>query len=52
MIASGLQPPLGLVGVALVDLPGEVIGIPTLVAGNPQSGGAAAGIGFAVPSTS
>ena len=37
-------------GGALVDLDGRVIGIPTLAAGNPQSGGTAAGIGFAVPS--
>jgi S1-C subfamily serine protease len=27
-----------------------VIGIPTLAAGNPQAGGTAAGIGFAIPS--
>ena len=31
-------------GGALVNLQGQVIGIPTLAAGNPQSGGAAAGI--------
>ena len=37
-------------GGALVDLSGEVIGIPTLAASDPQMGGAAAGIGFAVPS--
>ena len=37
-------------GGALVDLQARVIGIPTLAAGNPQSGGAAAGIGFAIPS--
>jgi putative serine protease PepD len=37
-------------GGALVNLQGEVIGIPTLAAGNPQAGGAAAGIGFAIPS--
>ena len=37
-------------GGALVNLQGQVIGIPTLAAGNPQSGGAAAGIGFAIPS--
>jgi len=37
-------------GGALVDLNGEVIGIPTLAAGNPQAGGTAAGIGFAIPS--
>jgi putative serine protease PepD len=37
-------------GGALVDLQARVIGIPTLAAGNPQSGAAAAGIGFAIPS--
>ncbi len=37
-------------GGALVNLQGQVIGIPTLAAGNPQSGGTAAGIGFAIPS--
>lgn len=37
-------------GGALVDLSGEVIGIPTLAAENPQLGGTAAGIGFAIPS--
>jgi putative serine protease PepD len=37
-------------GGALVDLPGEVIGIPTLAAREPNSGGAAPGIGFAIPS--
>ena len=37
-------------GGALVDLQAQVVGIPTLAAGNPQSGGAAAGIGFAIPS--
>jgi putative serine protease PepD len=37
-------------GGALVDLAGEVIGIPTLAAGDPQMGGAAPGIGFAIPS--
>ena len=37
-------------GGALVDLQAQVIGIPTLTAGNPQSGAAAAGIGFAIPS--
>lgn len=35
---------------ALVDLAGQVIGIPTLAAADPQLGGAAAGIGFAIPS--
>jgi putative serine protease PepD len=38
-------------GGALVDLGGQVIGIPTLAAGNPQAGGTAAGIGFAIPSS-
>ena len=37
-------------GGALVDLSGQVIGIPTLAAGNPQAGGTAAAIGFAIPS--
>jgi putative serine protease PepD len=37
-------------GGALVDLDGEVIGIPTLAAVSPQEGGAAPGIGFAIPS--
>ncbi|MGH9093901.1 MAG: S1C family serine protease [Acidimicrobiales bacterium] len=37
-------------GGALVDLSGEVIGIPTLAAANQQNGGTAAGIGFAIPS--
>lgn len=37
-------------GGALVDLKAQVIGIPTLAAGNPQTGTAAAGIGFAIPS--
>lgn len=38
-------------GGALVDLNGDVIGIPTLAAVDPQlGGGAAAGIGFAIPS--
>jgi S1-C subfamily serine protease len=37
-------------GGALVDLDGEVIGIPTLAATDAQLGGAAAGIGFAIPS--
>jgi putative serine protease PepD len=36
-------------GGALVNLAGQVIGIPTLAA-DPQLGGAAAGIGFAIPS--
>ena len=37
-------------GGALVDIQGRVIGIPTLAAADPQIGGAAAGIGFAIPS--
>lgn len=38
-------------GGALVDLRGEVVGIPTLAAADPQlGGGAAPGIGFAIPS--
>jgi putative serine protease PepD len=37
-------------GGALADLDGEVIGIPTLAAVDQQEGGAAAGIGFAIPS--
>jgi putative serine protease PepD len=37
-------------GGALVDLSGRVIGIPTLAAVDPQVGGAAPGIGFAIPS--
>ena len=36
-------------GGALVDLAGQVIGIPTLAATGGQSGGAAPGIGFAIP---
>jgi putative serine protease PepD len=36
-------------GGALVDLDGEVIGIPTLAATDAQMGGAAPGIGFAIP---
>ena len=36
-------------GGALVDIGGNVIGIPTLAAADPQLGGAAAGIGFAIP---
>lgn len=38
-------------GGALVDLQGQVVGIPTLAAVNQQAGGTAAGIGFAVPSS-
>lgn len=37
-------------GGALADLAGQVIGIPTLAATDPQLGGAAVGIGFAIPS--
>jgi S1-C subfamily serine protease len=37
-------------GGALVTLDNEVIGIPALAAADPQIGGAAAGIGFAIPS--
>ena len=37
-------------GGALADIQGRVIGIPTLAAGDPQLGGAAGGIGFAIPS--
>ena len=37
-------------GGALVDLAGAVIGIPTLAATDPELGGTAPGIGFAVPS--
>ncbi|WP_338051208.1 S1C family serine protease [Pseudonocardia acidicola] len=37
-------------GGALVDLAGEVVGIPTLAAVDPELGGTAPGIGFALPS--
>jgi putative serine protease PepD len=37
-------------GGALVDIEGRVIGIPTLAATDPQLGGSAPGIGFAIPS--
>ncbi|MFD1931767.1 MULTISPECIES: S1C family serine protease [Nonomuraea] len=37
-------------GGALVDLSGQVVGIPTLVASDPQLRGSAPGIGFAIPS--
>jgi S1-C subfamily serine protease len=37
-------------GGALVDLSGAVVGIPTLAARDPNMGGAAPGIGFAIPS--
>lgn len=39
-------------GGALVNLSGEVIGIPTIGAREPDGGGQAAGIGFAIPSAS
>jgi putative serine protease PepD len=38
-------------GGALVDLAGQVVGIPTLAATDPQIGGSAPGIGFAIPSS-
>jgi putative serine protease PepD len=38
-------------GGALVNIAGQVIGIPTLAAEDPQLGGAAVGIGFAIPSS-
>jgi putative serine protease PepD len=38
-------------GGALVTLGGDVIGIPSSAASDPQMGGAAVGIGFAIPST-
>jgi putative serine protease PepD len=38
-------------GGALVDIAGRVIGIPTLAAADPQFGSTAAGIGFAIPSS-
>ena len=37
-------------GGALVDIDGKLIGIPTLAATDPQIGGTAPGIGFAIPS--
>jgi putative serine protease PepD len=37
-------------GGALVDLNGQVVGIPTLAAADPQMGGSAPGIGFAIAS--
>jgi S1-C subfamily serine protease len=37
-------------GGALVDIQGSVIGIPTLAATDPELGGSAPGIGFALPS--
>ena len=36
-------------GGALVDLQGQLIGVPTLAASNPETGTAADGIGFAIP---
>jgi len=38
-------------GGALVNLDGQVIGIPTLAAADPSLGSAAAGIGFAIPAS-
>jgi putative serine protease PepD len=38
-------------GGALVDIAAQVVGIPTLAATDPQLGGSAPGIGFAIPST-
>lgn len=38
-------------GGALVDAAGRVIGIPTLAASDPELGGSAPGIGFAIPSS-
>jgi len=38
-------------GGALVDISGRVIGIPTLAAADPELGSTAAGIGFAIPSS-
>jgi putative serine protease PepD len=38
-------------GGALVNLAGDVVGIPTLTATNPEIGGTAPGIGFAIPAT-
>ncbi len=37
-------------GGALADMSGRVVGIPTLAARDPEAGGAAQGIGFAIPS--
>ena len=36
-------------GGALVDLAGNLVGVPTLAAQDPEQGGAAQGIGFAIP---
>jgi S1-C subfamily serine protease len=38
-------------GGALVNLNGDVVGIPTLAATDPELGGTAPGIGFAIPSS-
>lgn len=38
-------------GGALVNLQGDVVGVPTLAATDPELGGVAAGIGFAIPSS-
>lgn len=38
-------------GGALVDMSGQVVGIPTLAALSPEGGGTAPGIGFAIPSS-
>jgi putative serine protease PepD len=38
-------------GGALVNIDGQVIGVPTLGAGNQRAGGLAAGIGFAIPAS-
>jgi S1-C subfamily serine protease len=38
-------------GGALVNLSGQVIGIPTLTATDPEIGGTAPGIGFAIPAS-
>lgn len=38
-------------GGALVNIEGQVVGIPTLAAANQQDGGTAAGIGYAIPSS-
>ena len=37
-------------GGALIGLDGRVVGIPTLAAASPETGGAVSGIGFAIPS--
>lgn len=47
-ISAAINP--GNSGGALVNLQRRVIGVPALAVGNPQSGGTAAGIGFAIPS--